>query len=84
MHVAKMHLCLKQEVDAQELADDFDTVTWVVEAVWLRFLELKGTHYEHICWQASEPVRQNNSSTKGLPISNKYLNGSLADWCDLP
>ncbi|KAJ7312624.1 hypothetical protein DFH08DRAFT_943570 [Mycena albidolilacea] len=31
-HVAKMHLCLKQEVDAQELADDFDTVT---------FLELK-------------------------------------------
>ncbi|KAJ6578128.1 hypothetical protein B0H19DRAFT_1230009 [Mycena capillaripes] len=40
-HVAKMHLCLKQEIDAQELADDFDTVTWVVDAVWERFLELK-------------------------------------------
>ncbi|KAJ7885943.1 hypothetical protein B0H14DRAFT_3431568 [Mycena olivaceomarginata] len=64
-HVAKMHVCLKQEVDAQDLADDFDTVTWVVEA-------------------ASEPVRQNNSSTKGLPISNKYSNGSLADCSVLP
>ncbi|KAJ6521241.1 hypothetical protein B0H19DRAFT_721738 [Mycena capillaripes] len=40
-HVAKMHLCLKQEIDAEELADDYDTVTWVVYAVWVRFLELK-------------------------------------------
>jgi hypothetical protein len=41
-HVAKMHLCLKQEVDSQELWDDMDTVTWVVDAVWRRFVELKG------------------------------------------
>ncbi|KAJ7911344.1 hypothetical protein B0H13DRAFT_2482186 [Mycena leptocephala] len=40
-HVAKMHLCLKQEVDSQELWDDMDTVTWVVDAVWRRFMELK-------------------------------------------
>jgi hypothetical protein len=37
-----MHLCLKQEVDSQELWDDMDTVTWVADAVWGRFMELKG------------------------------------------
>ncbi|KAJ7145706.1 hypothetical protein C8R44DRAFT_863571 [Mycena epipterygia] len=41
-HVAKMHLCLKQEMDGSELDDDMDTVTWVVVAVWHRFVELKG------------------------------------------
>ncbi|KAJ7616828.1 hypothetical protein DFH06DRAFT_1238529 [Mycena polygramma] len=40
-HLAKMHLALKQEIDSQELWDDADTVTWVVDAVWIRFLELK-------------------------------------------
>ncbi|KAJ6522297.1 hypothetical protein B0H19DRAFT_1203097 [Mycena capillaripes] len=40
-HVAKMHLCLKQEIAAAELADDNDTVTWVVDVVWMRFLELR-------------------------------------------
>ncbi|KAF7352127.1 hypothetical protein MVEN_01175800 [Mycena venus] len=40
-HLAKMHLCLKQEVDSQELWDDMDTITWVVDAVWIRFQDLK-------------------------------------------
>ncbi|KAJ7157929.1 hypothetical protein C8R43DRAFT_996337 [Mycena crocata] len=40
-HVEKMHLCLKQEIDSRELYDDQDTVTWVVAAVWSRFVELK-------------------------------------------
>ncbi|KAF7335401.1 hypothetical protein MVEN_02192800 [Mycena venus] len=40
-HLAKMHLCLKQELDSQELWDDMDTITWVVDAVWIRFLDLK-------------------------------------------
>ncbi|KAJ7830412.1 hypothetical protein B0H14DRAFT_2593325 [Mycena olivaceomarginata] len=40
-HVAKMHLCLKQEFDSRELWDDMDTVTWVVDAVYIRFLDLK-------------------------------------------
>ncbi|KAJ7250786.1 hypothetical protein C8J57DRAFT_1354883 [Mycena rebaudengoi] len=40
-HVAKMHLCLEQELDSRELNDDMTTVTWVVLAVWQRFLELK-------------------------------------------
>ncbi|KAJ7318795.1 hypothetical protein DFH08DRAFT_754688 [Mycena albidolilacea] len=40
-HVAKMHLCLKQEFDSRELSDDIDTVIWVVYAVFIRFLELK-------------------------------------------
>jgi hypothetical protein len=37
-----MHLCLKQEFDSRELWDDMDTVTWVVDAVYIRFLDLKG------------------------------------------
>jgi hypothetical protein len=37
-----MHLCLRQEIDSRELDDDADTVTWVVLAVWNRYLELKG------------------------------------------
>lgn len=41
-HVAKMHLGLKQELDWRELDDDADTLTWVVAAVWSRYLELKG------------------------------------------
>ncbi|KAJ7240155.1 hypothetical protein B0H12DRAFT_57866 [Mycena haematopus] len=40
-HLAKMHLCLKQEIDSRELYDDMDTVTWVVDAVWFRFVDLK-------------------------------------------
>ncbi|KAJ6620420.1 hypothetical protein B0H10DRAFT_2215946 [Mycena sp. CBHHK59/15] len=45
-HLAKMHLCLKQEIDSRELDDDMDTVTWVVAAVWHRFVELK-EHFQH-------------------------------------
>ncbi|KAJ7240171.1 hypothetical protein B0H12DRAFT_1135296, partial [Mycena haematopus] len=40
-HVAKMHLCLKQEIDSKELLDDLDTIQWVVDAVWNRFVDLK-------------------------------------------
>ncbi|KAF7375648.1 hypothetical protein MSAN_00453900 [Mycena sanguinolenta] len=40
-HLAKMHLGLKQELDSSELWDDMDTVTWVVDAVWMRFVDLK-------------------------------------------
>jgi hypothetical protein len=47
-HVAKMHLCLEQELDSRELSDDMTTVTWVVLAVWQRFLELKGMSRELI------------------------------------
>jgi hypothetical protein len=42
-HVAKMHLCLSHEFDPMELWNDMDTVTWVVEAVRIRFLDLKGS-----------------------------------------
>ncbi|KAJ6553898.1 hypothetical protein B0H10DRAFT_2201811 [Mycena sp. CBHHK59/15] len=45
-HVAKMHLCLQQELDYRELGDDMDTVTWVVYGVWNRFLELK-EYFQH-------------------------------------
>jgi hypothetical protein len=41
-HVAKMHLCLKREIDWRELRDDMDSVNWVVWAAWIRFLDLKG------------------------------------------
>ncbi|KAF7375680.1 VPS13 domain-containing protein [Mycena sanguinolenta] len=40
-HLAKMHLGLKQELDSRELWDDMDTITWVVDAVWIRFVDLK-------------------------------------------
>ncbi|KAK6975085.1 hypothetical protein R3P38DRAFT_3128369 [Favolaschia claudopus] len=40
-HVAKMHIALKQELHHEELFDDMDTVTWVVYAAWMRFLDLK-------------------------------------------
>ncbi|KAF7375677.1 hypothetical protein MSAN_00457000 [Mycena sanguinolenta] len=40
-HLAKMHLGLKQELDSRELQDDMDTITWVTEAVWIRFVDLK-------------------------------------------
>ncbi|KAK7055958.1 hypothetical protein R3P38DRAFT_3342921 [Favolaschia claudopus] len=40
-HLAKMHLALKQELHDDELWDAMDTVTWVVNGVWVRFLELK-------------------------------------------
>ncbi|KAJ7877926.1 hypothetical protein B0H14DRAFT_2712105 [Mycena olivaceomarginata] len=40
-HLAKMHLCLKQELDQRELDDDMDTITWVVTALWRRFVELQ-------------------------------------------
>ncbi|KAJ7805438.1 hypothetical protein B0H14DRAFT_2611348, partial [Mycena olivaceomarginata] len=40
-HLAKMHLCLKQDIDPRELRDDIDTVDWVINAVWTRFRDLK-------------------------------------------
>ncbi|KAJ6488972.1 hypothetical protein C8R45DRAFT_993301 [Mycena sanguinolenta] len=40
-HLAKMHLGLKQELDSRELFDDMDTIALVVEAVWIRFVDLK-------------------------------------------
>ncbi|KAK7058060.1 hypothetical protein R3P38DRAFT_2599651 [Favolaschia claudopus] len=40
-HVAKMHIALKQELHHEELWDDMDTVTWVVDAAWMRFLDLR-------------------------------------------
>ncbi|KAF8143465.1 hypothetical protein K438DRAFT_1875998 [Mycena galopus ATCC 62051] len=40
-HVAKMHLCLKQEINSDELWDDMDTLVWVTDAVWARFIDLK-------------------------------------------
>ncbi|KAJ7200442.1 hypothetical protein C8J57DRAFT_1736598 [Mycena rebaudengoi] len=46
-HVAKMHLCLKREIDWRELLDDMDSVNWVVWAVWIRFLDLKGGRRIH-------------------------------------
>ncbi|KAJ7868452.1 hypothetical protein B0H13DRAFT_2281005 [Mycena leptocephala] len=45
-HVAKMHLCLTQEIDSRELSDDMNTIAWVVFAVWNRFLDLK-EQFEH-------------------------------------
>ncbi|KAF7375685.1 hypothetical protein MSAN_00457800 [Mycena sanguinolenta] len=46
-HLAKMHLGLKQELDSRELRDDMDTITWVVDAVRFRFVDLKFKNY----WQ---------------------------------
>ncbi|KAJ7676925.1 hypothetical protein DFH06DRAFT_1169319 [Mycena polygramma] len=40
-HLAKMHLALKQELDSRELWDDSDMITWVADALWDRFKELK-------------------------------------------
>ncbi|KAJ6488966.1 hypothetical protein C8R45DRAFT_993286 [Mycena sanguinolenta] len=40
-HLAKMHLGLKQELDSRELFDDMGTITCVVKAVWIRFVDLK-------------------------------------------
>ncbi|KAJ7689549.1 hypothetical protein B0H17DRAFT_633894 [Mycena rosella] len=36
-HLLKMHLCLKTEMNAEELYDDSYTVKFVVEAAWLRY-----------------------------------------------
>ncbi|KAK7055990.1 hypothetical protein R3P38DRAFT_3170651 [Favolaschia claudopus] len=40
-HVAKMHIALTQELHRDELWDDMDTVTWVADAAWLRFVDLR-------------------------------------------
>ncbi|KAJ7473796.1 hypothetical protein B0H11DRAFT_2036023 [Mycena galericulata] len=45
-HVAKMHLCLKQEIDSKELDNDMNTVMWVIFAVWQRFNDLK-EYFQH-------------------------------------
>ncbi|KAJ6512718.1 hypothetical protein C8R45DRAFT_961144 [Mycena sanguinolenta] len=39
-HLAKMHLCLSSEMNAEELADDSSTVQFVAEAAWLRYNDL--------------------------------------------
>ncbi|KAJ7157924.1 hypothetical protein C8R43DRAFT_996328 [Mycena crocata] len=39
--VAKMHVCLKREIASWELEDAGDTVQWVVDAAYARFIELK-------------------------------------------
>ncbi|KAJ7191852.1 hypothetical protein GGX14DRAFT_596765 [Mycena pura] len=40
-HLEKMRICLKQEVDPKELRDDLSTVTFVVDAAWQRFVDIK-------------------------------------------
>ncbi|KAJ7577772.1 hypothetical protein C8J56DRAFT_1170874 [Mycena floridula] len=41
-HLLKFHLCLRQNIEEQELDDDSDTVTWVTNAAWVRFESLRG------------------------------------------
>ncbi|KAJ7140878.1 hypothetical protein C8R44DRAFT_974601 [Mycena epipterygia] len=36
-HLEKMHICLTEEINANELFDDTYTIKFVVEAVWLRY-----------------------------------------------
>ncbi|KAJ7589822.1 hypothetical protein C8J56DRAFT_1139460 [Mycena floridula] len=41
-HLLKLHLCLQDDIVYEELDDDADTLTWVTEAAWTRFENLKG------------------------------------------
>ncbi|KAJ7502614.1 hypothetical protein B0H11DRAFT_1989365 [Mycena galericulata] len=45
-HLAKMHLCLHEEMNDAELVDDSQTIQSVLEAAWLRYLDLRG-FYKH-------------------------------------
>ncbi|KAJ7689602.1 hypothetical protein B0H17DRAFT_1331705 [Mycena rosella] len=45
-HLAKMHLCLLEEMNEEELADDSSTIQSVVEAAWLRYIDLLA-FYKH-------------------------------------
>ncbi|KAJ7189129.1 hypothetical protein C8R46DRAFT_35064 [Mycena filopes] len=53
-HAAKMQLGLSQELDERELDDDVQTLTWVVDAAWYRFQELK----EHFLDQGASDLKQ--------------------------
>ncbi|KAJ7596026.1 hypothetical protein C8J56DRAFT_1043125 [Mycena floridula] len=39
-HLAKFHLCLQVDISEQELTDDSDTVTWVLQVLYNRYLSL--------------------------------------------
>ncbi|KAJ7719291.1 hypothetical protein B0H16DRAFT_408293 [Mycena metata] len=41
-HLAKIHLCLKMEIDERELDDASSAIGVVIDALWARFSELKG------------------------------------------
>ncbi|KAJ7802096.1 hypothetical protein B0H14DRAFT_2893447 [Mycena olivaceomarginata] len=45
-HLAKMHLCIITELNAEELPDDAGTVKFVVEAAWMRYNDLLAL-YKH-------------------------------------
>ncbi|KAJ7147215.1 hypothetical protein C8R46DRAFT_545436 [Mycena filopes] len=40
-HLAKIHLCLKQDVDERELSDSWETILVIIGMVWSRFRDLK-------------------------------------------
>lgn len=41
-HLAKLHLCMTQEMNSLELEDDSGTILRVVDTAWSRFTELTG------------------------------------------
>jgi hypothetical protein len=41
-HLAKIHLCVDQEMNGEELDDDVVTIRCIAVTVWERFLYLKG------------------------------------------
>jgi hypothetical protein len=41
-HLAKIHLCVDQEMNGEELDDDVVTIRCIAVTAWERFLYLKG------------------------------------------
>jgi hypothetical protein len=65
-----MHLCLKQEFDPQELWDDLNTVIWVIDTVYTRFLDLKGA------WRTD--IFRRNNHLKSF-VAEQFQHRGIAD-----
>jgi hypothetical protein len=49
-HLAKMHLCLKDDFNEEELDDDAETIMYIGDVLWDRYCELLGQDPLSYAW----------------------------------